>query len=112
MSARKPITNRAEKHRARDGLAYRIQISRTPAGSPVLEFIYLGDRRTFNYRKMNIAIYLLAADLEQASEAVGADWVISPQTYDSRITIEVADHGDEQDAWRFAKEIVAGLNQG
>ena len=96
--------------RATRQLPYQIEMTRTPYGSQILQVRYLGDWRDLNERQRNIFIHLLAAELEERSEAVGARWVVAAEVYNARITIEIADDDEAGPAWDFASKTIEELH--
>ena len=61
------------------------------------------------YRQLAVCVYKLAAEMERRSEKLRADWVVSPQVFNSRIDLEVVHDRDEEAAARFVAEILADL---
>ena len=85
---------------------YRADVGRTPAGSPILKLTATNPKgRYAQHRQMAAFIYELAADMERRSEELGARWVISPETPNARVVIELA--GDHETA--LADEFVASV---
>jgi hypothetical protein len=61
------------------------------------------------YRQLAVAVYKLAAEMERRSEKIGADWVVSPQVFNSRIDLEIVRGYDEEAASRFVAKVLADL---
>lgn len=85
---------------------YRADVGRTSAGSPILKLTATNPAgRYAQHRQMAAFIYELAADMERRSEQLGARWVISPETSNARVVLELA--GDHETA--LADEFVASV---
>ncbi len=65
--------------------------------------------RNSGYRQLAVCVYKVAAEMERRSEKMRADWVVSPQVFNSRIDLEIVRDRDEPVAARFVGEILAEL---
>jgi hypothetical protein len=65
--------------------------------------------RASNYRQLAVCVYKLAAEMERRIEKLDAKWVVSPQVFNSRIDLELAENDDEQAAGRFVTKVLADL---
>lgn len=83
------------------------RVGRTDAGS-VRITVHARDpkSRTSGYRQLAVCVYKLAAEMERRSEAARADWVVSPQVFNSRIDLELMP-GDEERAKDFVAKVLA-----
>jgi hypothetical protein len=109
---RKTKTARSARAEQDRPAPFRIELSKTEVGSPVLNIRYVGDSRTLNERQRSAFIYLLAAELEQGTDAVGGRWVISPETYRSRIIVEIGSDGEDAITWSFVRSTLVELGLG
>jgi hypothetical protein len=87
-----------------------VDVSESRVGDPVLTISHVGDPRGRSERQRNVFVYLLAAELEQRSEALHGRWVISPQAFDARITVESPAAGSQFKAtWDFVTRTLEDL---
>ncbi len=92
---------------------YRADVGRTTAGSPILKLTATNpEGRYAQHRQMAAFIYELAADMERRSEALGAQWVISPETTNGRVVIERADDDKTNLADEFVASVIADNDLG
>lgn len=88
--------------------AYRAQVGRTPAGSPVLKIMPANPTgRLAQHRQLAAFIYELAAEMERRSDELGARWVISPEASNARVVIELADDDETTLADTFVASVIA-----
>ena len=87
---------------------YRAEVGRTPAGSPILKLSATNPKgRYAQHRQMAAFIYELAADMERRSEELGARWVISPETTNARVVIELTSDHETTLADEFVASVIA-----
>jgi hypothetical protein len=87
---------------------YRVEISRTTAGSPILKITATNPTgRYAGSRRLAAFVYDLAAQLERRSDETGAHWAISPEALDGRITIELGGSTDRER--EHADDLIAEL---
>ena len=91
---------------------YRADVERTPAGSPILKLTATNPAGRYAQRQMAAFIYELAADMERRSEALGAQWVISPEATNGRVVIELADDHKTNLADEFVASVIANNDLG
>ena len=65
--------------------------------------------RNSGYRQLAVCVYKIAAEMERRSEKMRADWVVSPQVFNSRIDLEVMHGRQEEAAERFVAKVLADL---
>jgi hypothetical protein len=61
------------------------------------------------YRQLAVCVYKVAAEMERRSAKMRADWVVSPQVFNSRIDLEVVHGYEEEAAGRFVAKVLADL---
>jgi hypothetical protein len=87
---------------------YRAEVGRTPAGSPILKLTATNpEGRYAQHRQMAAFIYELAADMERRSEQLEARWVISPETTNARVVVELAGDHETALADKFIASVIA-----
>lgn len=87
---------------------YHAEVGRTPAGSPILKLSATNPKgRYAQHRQMAAFIYELAADMERRSEELGARWVISPETTNARVVIELTSDHETALADEFVASVIA-----
>lgn len=86
------------------------QVGRTEAGSIRITVRAKNPNDSDSgYRQLAVCVYKVAAEMERRSEKIRADWVVSPQVFNSRIDLEVVHGHQEQAAARFVAEVLADL---
>ena len=60
-------------------------------------------------RDLAAFIYALAAELEQRSKRIGANWVISPYPFNSRLDIEMSERDEPGTGLLFVEETLTDL---
>ena len=86
------------------------QVGRTEAGSIRITIRAKNPKDQYNqYRELAVCVYKLAAEMERRSQKVGADWVVSPQVFNSRIDLEIVEEREGPKAVRFVAEVLADL---
>jgi len=104
----KKQTEEAETSRFHNRL-YRAEISRTPAGNPVLKLVPNNPSGPFGRpRRIAEHLYELAAEMERRSEDLGARWVISIEPWSGRILIETVE-GEKADVDQFVANLIRDL---
>lgn len=89
---------------------FHAQVGRTDAGSIRITIRARKAADQYNrYRDLAVCVYKLAAEMERRSEKLGADWVVSPQVFNSRIDLEIVQEREGSKAARFVAEILADL---
>jgi hypothetical protein len=92
---------------------YRADLCRTDAGSPIIKIVPVNSKgQSAHYRQVNAFIYDLASEMEKRSEEIGAKWVISPETWNTRVTVELATGSDSErtTADEFVAQLLAERN--
>jgi hypothetical protein len=90
---------------------YQVDLGRTPAGSPVLKLRPLNPRGpAAGHRQMAAFLFELAAELERRSERPGAGWVVSPETLNDRLVLELGSSDDPAAADRVIGELLADFD--
>jgi hypothetical protein len=86
------------------------QVGRTTAGSfrITVRAKYAKDQYE-RYRERAVCVYKLAAEMERRTQRLGAQWVISPEVFNSRIDLELGERDDEQAAARFVTGVLSDL---
>lgn len=93
----------------RNNLFYA-QVGRTEAGSIRITIRARNPKDQYNrYRELAVCVYKLAAEMERRSQKLSADWVVSPQVFNSRIDLEIVHEHDGPKAVRFVAEVLADL---
>jgi len=93
----------------RNSLFYA-QVGRTGAGSFRITIRAKNARDQYErYRERAVCVYKLAAEMERRTQKLGAEWVISPEVFNSRIDLELSERDDEQAAGRFVTAVLADL---
>lgn len=88
--------------------AYRAEVGRTLAGSPVLKITPANPTGRFaQHRQLAAFIYELAAEMERRSDELGARWVISPEASNARVVIELATDQETALADKFVASVMA-----
>jgi hypothetical protein len=91
-----------------DNRLYRAEVGRTPSGSPILQIAASNpETRYAKHRQLAAFIYELAAEMERRSEELGARWVISPETANARVVIELTSDHETAPADEFVASIIA-----
>jgi hypothetical protein len=86
------------------------QVGRTEAGSIRITVRAKNpNERNSGYRQLAVCVYKIAAEMERRSEKMRADWVVSPQVFNSRIDLEIVREHDEEAASRFVAKVLAEL---
>lgn len=86
------------------------RVGRTDAGSVRITVLARNPKDPKSgYRQLAVAVYRLAAEMERRSEKIRADWVVSPQVFNSRIDLEIVHAREEQAAARFVGQVLADL---
>ncbi|MDX2087847.1 MAG: hypothetical protein SFX73_08355 [Kofleriaceae bacterium] len=90
---------------------FELEIGETAAGSVRLHFRPRRPLRSFygHERELAAVIYFLAAELERRSGQVRATWAISPEPFNTRLDIEVADDREQGEAQAFLMRALAEL---
>ena len=87
---------------------YRAEVGRTPAGSPILKFTATNpEGRYAQHRQLAAFLYEIAADMERRSEQLGARWVISPETTNGWVVVELASDHETALADEFIASVIA-----
>ena len=87
---------------------YHAEVGRTPAGSPILKLSATNPKGSYaQHRQMAAFIYELAADMERRSEELGARWVISPETTNAQVVIELTSDHETTLADEFVASVIA-----
>lgn len=69
---------------------FHAQVGRTDAGSIRITIRAKNPKDQYNrYRELAVCVYKLAAEMGRRSQKIGADWVVSPQVFNSRIDLEI-----------------------
>jgi len=88
---------------------YRAELGENAIGDPVVKIIPTNPRGTFaGERQIAACIYEIAAELERRSE--GMRWYVSPEAYDSKITIELSKDSNARGAETIVEKVLAALN--
>jgi hypothetical protein len=83
------------------------EVGRTNAGSFRITIRAKNPKDQYNrYRELAVCVYKLAAEMERRTAGLGADWVVSPQVFNSRIDVELTERDDEQVAKTFVDKIL------
>lgn len=86
------------------------RVGRTDAGSIRITVLARNPKDPKSgYRQLAVAVYKLAAEMERRSEKLGADWVVSPQVFNSRIDLEIVHDREGPIAARFVAEVLTDL---
>jgi hypothetical protein len=86
------------------------QVGRTSAGSFRITIRAKNANDQYErYRERAVCVYKLAAEMERRTQKLGAEWVISPEVFNSRIDLELSERDDEQAAGRFVAKVIADL---
>jgi len=87
---------------------YRAEVGRAPAGSPVLKIAPTNPTGRFaQHRQLAAFIYELAAEMERRSEDLGARWVVSPDTTNARLVLELTADEETASADEFIASVLA-----
>jgi hypothetical protein len=54
-----------------------------------------------------VCVYNLAAEMERRIDKLGVKWVVSPEVFDGKITLELSEGDDEQAAGHFVTKVLA-----
>ena len=63
-----------------------------------------------NYRQLSVCVYNLAAEMERRIDKLGVGWVVSPEVFNARITLELSVGDDKQAAGRFVAKVLADMD--
>jgi hypothetical protein len=90
---------------------YQAELSRTPAGSPVVKVVPMNPKApSAHQRQVAAFIYDLASEMEKRSEALGARWVISVEAWNARVMVELASDSEAKAADEFLAQVLADRN--
>jgi len=90
---------------------YQAELSRTPAGSPVVKVVPMNPKGpSAHHRQVAAFIYDLASEMEKRSEALGARWVISVEAWNARVMVELASDVEAKAADEFLAQVLADRN--
>jgi hypothetical protein len=94
---------------AKRKIPFYAQVGRTEAGSIRITVRAKNPNdRDSGYRQLAVCVYKVAAEMERRSEKIRADWVVSPQVFNSRIDLETMP-GEEDRAREFVARVLADL---
>ena len=87
---------------------FRAEPGRTEAGSPVLRIVPLNRKDPLaGPRLMAAFIYELASEMELRSEALGVEWVVSPEVWNGRLILELGSENEAKAAEVFVRALLA-----
>jgi len=95
---------------AKRSSSFYAQVGKTEAGSIRITVRAKNPNERYSgYRQLAVCVYKIAAEMERRSEMMRADWVVSPQVFNSRIDLEVVHGYEEEAAARFVAQVLADL---
>ena len=90
---------------------YRAELSRTPAGSPIVTIVPINAKGpSAHHRQVAAFIYDLASEMEKRSEAIGARWVISVEAWSARVMVELTRESEAKAADEFLANLLSDRN--
>lgn len=104
-------TTNSRRERAAQPGAYRAEFGRTQAGSLTIQIRPQGAKGTHSHHRVLAALlYELAAELELRSRRLDAHWVISPDTANGLLVVELMEDDELPHATEMAEHALASLH--
>lgn len=104
-------TNQDAKTTRSRNRIYRADLGETEAGSPIVKIVPLNPRGPLaSHRQIAAFIYELASEMELRSEALGAEWVVSPEVWNGRLILELGSENEAKAAEVFVRALLVDRN--